>query len=515
MPPFLQNLVALPAKTKAVLGVSAVAILAIAFIMLKIATAPSYALIASGLDPAQTGKITAALDAQGITYELRNNGTALAVTKASTAQARIALAGAGVAASGGGTQPGNELLDQSKLGASQFQQQLTAQRALEGEVAKTLSGVEGVSSPRVQIVLPQDDLFADQASPATASIMLGNPADTLQPGAVHGMAQLAAGAVKGLKTENVTITDASGAILWPSVDAGSGGGGSSSKQSAEARYARQMETTINAMLASTLGPGKAQVKVNADLNMDETTQKELTYGTKGVPLSSTVDNETLTGAGAANAAGKAGTGSNVPTYSGTTGAAASGAGNYKSKKGTTQFGVDKKVTDTKIAGGAVNKLNIALLVDKTVPAATFASLQKTVQAAAGYNTTRGDTMQATQLAFAKAVTPKAGPVPTTMLGPLKWVGLGLASLLFLFFMTRGLKRREAENLGTPAWLTTIEEPMSLAQLEARTHGDYLDAASSAMLPPRVPDASLHQLDQLMEREPERVAAQVKAWMAED
>ena len=97
MPPFLQNLLALPAKTKALLGVSAVAILAIAFIMLKIATAPSYALIASGLDPAETGKITAALDEQGIAYELQNNGTALAVQKSSTAQARIALAGQGVA----------------------------------------------------------------------------------------------------------------------------------------------------------------------------------------------------------------------------------------------------------------------------------------------------------------------------------------------------------------------------------------------------------------------------------
>src|SRR5919106_4013401 len=96
MPPFLQNLLALPAKTKAILGVSAVAIVAIAFIMLKIATAPSYALIASGLDPAQTGKITTALDEQGIAYELRNNGTALAVEKSQSAQARVALAGQGV-----------------------------------------------------------------------------------------------------------------------------------------------------------------------------------------------------------------------------------------------------------------------------------------------------------------------------------------------------------------------------------------------------------------------------------
>ena len=119
------------------------------------------------------------------------------------------------------------------------------------------------------------------------------------------------------------------------------------------------------------------------------------------------------------------------------------------------------------------------------------------------------------MAFAKPATPKTGPVPTTLLAPLKWVGLGLGSLIFLFFMTRGLRKREGENLGTPSWLTEIEEPMTLAQLEQRTTGGALDNASVTMLPPRVPDASLHQLDQLMEREPERVAAQVKAWMAED
>src|SRR3954452_6612716 len=245
MPPFLQNLLSLPARTKAVLAVSGVAILAIAFIMLKIATAPFYALIASGIDPAETGKITAALDEQGIGYELRNNGTALAVQKSSTAQARIALAGQGVQTSGGGSQPGYELLDQSKLGASQFQQQVTYQRALEGEVAKQLGGIEGVSNPNVQIVMPQDDLFADEASPATAAIQLGNASDTLAPGAVRGMAQMTASSVKGLKADNVTITDATGAVLWPSDEAGGTGGGSSSKTSAEARWARSKENAIN------------------------------------------------------------------------------------------------------------------------------------------------------------------------------------------------------------------------------------------------------------------------------
>ena len=513
MPPLIQNILALPAKTKALLGVSSFAVLAIAFLMLKLATAPSYALIASGLDPAQTGKITAALDAQGIGYELRNNGTALAVEKASTGQARIALASQGVQTSGGSAQPGYELLDQSKLGASQFQQQVTYQRALEGEIARSLSGVEGVSNPTVQIVMPQDDLFQSEATPATAAVILGNPADSLQPGAVRGMAQLVSSSVKGLKSENVTITDSTGAVLWPSDETGGTTGGGTTKQSAEARYARQKEAAINSLLAATLGPGKAEVKVNADLNVDKTTEKQLIYGKKGIPLKTSQETERLRG-GSATAAGTAGTGANVPTYSAGAGGA-NGNSNYRRTKKDQELGVDKKVSTTEKATGAVNKLNVALLVDKSVPPAVFNQLKGTVATAAGVDPARGDTISAVQMAFAKPQVPKAGPVPTTLLGPLKWAGLGLASLIFLFFMTRGMRKREKESLATPSWLTEIEEPVSLAQLERQTAGSALENAATAMLPPRVPDASLHQLDQLMEREPERVAAQVKAWMAED
>ncbi len=510
MPPFIQNILALPAKTKALLGVSAFAILAIALLLLKVAAAPSYTLLSTGLDPAQTGKVTAALDAQGIQYELRSNGTALAVQKSQMAQARVALASQGVDTSAGGSKPGYELLDQTKLGASQMQQQIAYQRALEGEIARTVNGVEGVSGASVQLVLPQDDLFADTQTPATAAVMLQNPADTLQPGATRGIAQMVASSVKGLKTDNVTITDGSGQLLWPQGDgADAAGGAGSTKQAAEARFSRQLESSLNAMLARTLGPDKAQVQVNADLNVDKTKQKELTYGDKGVALKSTSDVEKLRG-GSATTGGTAGAGSNIPTYSAGN-AGGSGNSNYNHTVKSTDFGVNKKVTETDVAPGAVNKLNVSLLVDKSVPPATFAALQKTVAAAAGIDPSRGDALQAAQMAFAKPAQPKTGPVPTSLLGPLKWVGLGLASLLFLFFMTRGLRRREGESLGSPSWLREIEEPMTLAQLEAASE----EEPPTIKLPPRVPDANLHQLDQLMEREPERVAAQVRAWIAED
>ena len=511
MPPFVETLRALPARSKAIIAVSAVAILAIAFLMLRIAGAPAYAMLASGLDPAKTGEITAALDEQGIAYELRNNGTGLAVDKSQAAQARVALAGAGVNVGSAGE--GFELFDEQKLGASEMQQQVTYQRALEGEIARTIGGVQGVTNPQVQLVLPEDELFADEATPATAAVMLGNSADSMDPGAVRGIAQLVSSSVKGLKTDNVTITDASGTLLWPQGEGAGGGSMVAGKQALEARFSRALEADLNALLTRTLGPGKGQVSVTADLNADKTTRDQVTYDRRSsVPLKTQTETERLRGGGVV-AGGTAGTAGNIPTYSAN---AAGGAGNSKYDRETesTEYGVDKQVDRTEVAPGAINKLNVALLVDKSVPPDVFASLEQTISSAAGIDTARGDMIQAAQVPFAKPEAPKAGPVPTSMLGPIKWVGIGLASLLFLFFMGRHLRKREGEALNAPAWLTQIEVPVSLAELEQQTQV-LTPQAPTITLPPRQPDANLQALDQLMEREPERVAAQVKNWMAED
>ena len=215
----------------------------------------------------------------------------------------------------------------------------------------------------------------------------------------------------------------------------------------------------------TLGPGKARVQVKADLNVDKTSKQQVTIDGKVVPRKETTESEKLKG-GNATAGGSSGTAGNIPQYS--AGAAGGGANsNYKRKSKTVENDVPKTITKTDVAPGAVNRLNVALVVDKTVPAADFAAVQKAVQGAAGIDKARGDVFQAAQIPFAKApAAPKAGPVPVTMLGPLKWVGLGLATLLFMFFMSRQLKRREGEALASPSWLTDIEQPVSLAELEA-------------------------------------------------
>src|SRR3712207_6244448 len=111
MPALLQQM---PTKSKIMLGLAVGGVLLVAFLLFRVAAAPSYATVMTGMDPAETSKITAALDEKGIGYELQNNGTALAVEKGSTAQARVALAEGGH--SGSGKQPGYDLLKEQKLG---------------------------------------------------------------------------------------------------------------------------------------------------------------------------------------------------------------------------------------------------------------------------------------------------------------------------------------------------------------------------------------------------------------
>ncbi|HKG40177.1 MAG TPA: flagellar basal-body MS-ring/collar protein FliF, partial [Conexibacter sp.] len=428
-----------------------------------------------------------------------------------TAEARIALAGAGLSAST--TQPGYELLDRQKLGTSNFQQSINYQRALEGEIAKTVEQVDGVAGAQVQLVLPDREaqLFSDQASPATAAVLLSGSGG-IDPGSVRGIAQLVTSSVPGLQTEKVTITDSSGQLLWPT---GSGSGASSgdsgllAKQAAEARYDSQMAAGLTAMLTRTLGPDKAQVQVHADLDANEATREELTYGRRGVALASKTERESLRGGGAGGG-GTAGTGANTPAYAQT---GASGNSNYRRDSADDTFGVDKTVTHTRIAPGAINGQQVSVLLDRSVPASALPQIRAAVASAAGIDARRGDVLTVGQVAFARPPVAAAPSPVATYGGYLKYVFVTIAALGFLLFVTRQLKRRESETLaGEPTWLSEIQAPRTLAELERLEHDDH----PTHVRPLRTPEQPARlQVEDLVERDPDRVAQQVRAWMAED
>ena len=491
------------------------------YIFLHMVSAPSYTTLISGVDPSQTGKMTSTLSEHGVSYELQNNGTALAVQSNQTAEARVALAGAGLL---GNTQPDFSLFEKQNLGESNFQQQVTYQRALQGQLAETIDSVQGVSGAQVELVLPssQSQVFGESQGVSSAAVLLSGTT-SLPQSSVQGIAQLVTSSVPGLQLNKVTITDASGQLLWPAAAGGAGGTGTS-VQETEQRYDQSMAASLDAMLAQTLGPGKAQVLVYANMNVNQTTQEQLTYGKAGVPLQQSKDIETLTGNGS-SAGGATGT-ANLPAAAQT-----GGKSNYKHETTSASLGVSKTVTHSTIAPGTVESQHVSVLLDHSVPAASLPAIREAITNAAGIQPKRGDTISIGQVKFAS--TPAASASSTSsMLGYAKYVLLGIGALVFLFFTTRALRRRETEPIDEPVWLRELEAPMRLSELERESSPKPVPAMAGVGAPNGNGsgngngngngnghgdggDPLRRQIERLADSDPDRVAEQLRNWMQED
>jgi flagellar M-ring protein FliF len=263
------------------------------------------------------------------------------------------------------------------------------------------------------------------------------------------------------------------------------------------------------MLAQTLGPGKAYVQVYGNLNVNQTTQEQLTYGKTGTPLTQSKNIETLKGSGGAG--GGAANTAAIPTYA----QSSSGNSNYKHEVTQSTLGVDKTVTHSTIAPGQVSNQHISVLLDKSVPASSVPAIREAVSNAAGVEPKRGDTISIAQIAFSK--TPTGTPSSTTMLSYAKDALLGIAALVFLFFTTRFLRKRERATIDhEPVWLRELEAPVRLAELEREVGG---------------PDAALEQgangngngngslarrqVEELAAASPDTIAHHVRTWMKEE
>jgi len=490
----------LSTRGKIALGGAALALIVLAFVLFQMATKQSYTTLAGGIEPAETGQVTEALTAKGIPYQVQDGGTAVGVPSADVSEARIALAESDVL---GGSKPGFELFDSQQFGASDFQQKVTYQRALEGELERTINQVEGVKSSNVQLTLPEEQLFSEESVKPTAAVLIATDSGgRLGGGAVRGIAHLTAASVEGLNANDVTITDGAGATLWPVGEGGTLGGGSS-KQAIEARYDEGMETRLDGLLARTIGPEKGRVQVQAEVDADRTTQSKLEYAKQGTPLQSQSEHESLKGAGAPGAGGAAGTAGNIPSYAAGTGAGG-GNSNYKRANEETQYGVDKTVTHTRVAPGTVKRQHVALIVDKSVPAAEVVQLEKAIEGAAGIEKKRGDTFTVSQVAFAKPpeVAAPAGP---GIVDYAKYAVLGLAGLGFLIFAARHLRKKEDEVLAEPIWLRELNAPTSLADLEVHRGEEDWDDEHPTLA---------NSADDVAAMDSDKVAQQLRAWMKE-
>ncbi len=483
------------------------------YVLMSMASSPSYTTLTAGQTPAQTAKVTAALSAAGIAYQLSNNGTAVMVDPTKVGQARDVLDTQGLLTGTGSSL--ESYLGPSSLGQSSFQQQQQTTSALEQQLAAVIGGMNGINQAEVQLAIPNqaDTLFTGANTPATASVLL-NTNETLGPSTVKAIAELVAGDVSGLSSNKVTITDQNGDLLWPSSANANLGSSLTAKQSAQNAYNAQMANSVDAMLAATLGPGMAVVSVNADLNANQQKLASVTYAKKGTPYQTSVTNESLKSTGGGSGAGAAGTtATNLPSYTGT----GNGKSNYSNKTQTTTSYVNKTVMQSVVAPGAINRQSISVLVNSKVPASELPTIRATVEQALGFNAKRGDKISIGSLPFAKFTAPATSSSPTTsMLGMIKYVVVGVGALIFLFFMSRLLRRRESEQFaGQPTWLRELETPRTLAELESQAKMVDLEGpATVARLRPPV-NVARQQVEELVDRDPERVAAQVRQWMTED
>jgi flagellar M-ring protein FliF len=504
-------------STRGWITVGAAALIGVVFIylLLSLASSPSYTTIVAGQSPSQTGKATAALSAAGIPFQLANNGTSVAVQTSKESQARVVLDEQGLLLGSGASQSLENYLGKSSLGESNFQQEQQNTSALEQQLDQTIEAMNGINQAQVLLSVPDQttNLFSGTNTQPSASVLL-NTNDTLGTSAVKAIAETVGGDVPGLSSSKVTVTDQNGDLLWPSAGSSTGAGTSlTAKQSAQNSYDTQLADRVDAMLATTLGPGKALVNVNADLDANQQKIDQVTYGKTGTPLNANLSNENLTGNGATVGGAAGNTATQIPAYSGTNG---NGKSKYSNKTSNTNYGVDKKVSASVIAPGTVNRQSVSVLVNSTVPATELPAIRTAVQNAVGFNKKRGDTLSVGALPFAKIPAATTSSSTSSKLGDVKYVVVGVGALLFLLFMSRLLRKRETDDFaGKPTWLRELEMPRSLADLEAQTRMVDLDGPTTVARLRAPVNVARQQVEELVDRDPERVAQQIRQWMTED
>jgi flagellar M-ring protein FliF len=409
---------------------------------------PTWTPLYANLSGADANAVVNELRSANVQYQLTNGGSTILVPQAVVYSERIALAGKGLPSGDGTSGGGWSLVDKQGVTATDFQQNVAYQRALEGELAKTLGALAGVRTAVVHLAIPKKDVFSTEADKPTASVLLALQAGTtLDQGQVRAVTRLVAGSVPSLSPGSVTVTDANGSLLSSpneGADAASAAAGESDQQTAQ--YENRIGTAVQQMLDRVLGAGKSVVRVNAQLDFSshDTTSERYVSQTGVPPLSEAEVTESYAGAG--NGAGGA-LGQPLPSLA--PGVAASGNGFYARNQLTRDNAVGKIVDRTQAAPGAVQRLTVAVALDaKATSSVPPSQVQALVSNAVGLNAARGDQVQVTALPFdttaaaaAKAELSTARKAATTAqyveLG--KKAGLGLVAVILLVIVLRRRK----------------------------------------------------------------------------
>ena len=442
-----------------------------AFLIMR-ASSPQMAPLYSGLSLEDSAAIVSELQTQNIPYELRGEGDTILVARDQITATRMSLAESGLPQRG---QVGYEIFDeQNTLGATSFVQNINNVRALEGELARTISSLARIKSARVHLVLPERELFRRERKDPTASIVLQVRGE-LTATEIRAIQHLVASAIEGLTPARVSIVDSNGQLL-----ASGAGGDEDSVLAGEVEertlgVENRLRARVEELLANVVGAGRARVQVSAELDLNRLTRTSETFDPEGQVVRSTQTRELENAATGADGNGQVTVANELPGASNSTGASGGTSETGSTAEETTNYEISKVTEVAMTDAGGIKRLSVAVVVDGIYAADAsgnsvyqprspeeLAQITALVRSAVGFSETRGDQVEVANLQFAErpelapAGSEQAGLLDFTRDDLMNFAELAvtlLIALALVFFVMRPLLKRvlapEAKPLALP------------------------------------------------------------------
>lgn len=357
----------------------------------------------TNLSPSDADTIIKQLEKGKVPYAIAQNGQAILVPPDRVLKLRMEIAGEGLVK---GSSIGFELFDQKSLGMTEFTQKLNYQRALQGELARTIGNIDGVESARVHIVIPEKSLFMEEVAKPTASIIISmKSGSSLTDTQINGVTHLVAASVEGLEADNISIVDQRGRLLSKEFNSDMGrvsGAMLDFQKNVETDYGKKVTT----LLESILGPGKVMTRVSADLDYERVETTEEKYD----PDSAVVKEETRT---QEKFQGNRFQPTGVPGATANNDAASQQVAGNNSDRLTERnaYEINKETRKTLKPSGKVKRLTVAVMVDvlykKQGKSLTpvkrtedeIKNLKNLVEKAIGFDKARGDQVEIQEIEF--------------------------------------------------------------------------------------------------------------------
>ena len=398
-----------PARIAAMAVVAALLIGFFAFITIRVSKPPMAPLYTDLSFDDSTG-IVEFLESQGVAYELSNNGGSISIDQDKILRTRMALASEGLPLGGN---VGYEIFDKTDtLGTTSFVQNINHVRALEGELARTITSINRIRGARVHLVIPERQLFQREQKPPTASIAL-KVRGVLDQSQIRAIQHLVASAIDGLSPTKVSIVDETGTLLASGNGPAGAGLAMQNAQSRAAQVQDQLRNQITDLLTGVVGPGRARVQVSAELEMNRVTQTSDVYDPESQVVRSTQSRSQESESQERRPNAGVSVGNELPTAT----ADANTPDETEATANTEEvvnYEISRTTTTQVQEAGAVKRLSVAVLVDGTyiknedgtytyAPRSEeeLARLATLVRSAVGFNEGRGDRVEVVNLEFAE------------------------------------------------------------------------------------------------------------------